>query len=207
MLIKRSNHSTTDIKSSEITDESVYLNRRRFMGTAAGLAGASVLGAAAQGLLLPRAASALATDPHAKGDELQGVTDGPFSTDEELTPYKDVTRYNNFYEFGTGKKDPATHSKRFKPLPWKVKIDGECEKPGEVDFDDLIRPHTLEERIYRLRCVERWSMVIPWVGVEAFPTEFQSQVCRLHHRTSPRRDARPTARCPRVALRRGAAYG
>jgi sulfoxide reductase catalytic subunit YedY len=165
MLIRRPD----DIKSSEITDEALFLDRRRFMGTATGLAAASALAAAAPGLLLPRGASALATDSAATGAILPDVTDGPFSTDEDLTSYKDVTRYNNFYEFGTGKRDPAANSGRFKPRPWKVKIIGECEKPGEYDLDDIIKQHALEERIYRLRCVEAWSMVIPWVGVPLGP--------------------------------------
>jgi sulfoxide reductase catalytic subunit YedY len=165
MLIRR----REDIDSSEITDESVYLDRRRFMREAAGLTTASALAAAAPGLLLPRGASALVEDPAAKGASLEGVIDGPFSTDEDPTPYKDVTRYNNFYEFGTGKRDPATHSGRFKPLPWKIKVLGECDKPGDYDLDDIIKPHALEERIYRLRCVEAWSMVVPWVGVPLGP--------------------------------------
>lgn len=165
MLIRRPD----DIRSSEITDEAVYLDRRRFMRNAAGLTTASALAAAAPGLLLPGAAAALTADPEAKGEALQGVIDGPFSSDETATPYKDVTRYNNFYEFGTGKRDPATNSGRFKPLPWKVKILGECEKPGEYDLDDIIKQHALEERIYRMRCVEAWSMVVPWVGVPLGP--------------------------------------
>ncbi len=165
MLIRRPD----DIKSSEITDESLFLDRRRFMGTATGLAAASALAAAAPGLLLPRGASALAMDSAATGAVLPDVTDGPFSTDEEPTSYKDITRYNNFYEFGTGKRDPAANSGRFKPRPWKVKIIGECEKPGQYDLDDIIKEHALEERIYRLRCVEAWSMVIPWVGVPLGP--------------------------------------
>jgi sulfoxide reductase catalytic subunit YedY len=161
MLIRRPD----DIKSSEITDEALFLDRRRFMGTATGLAAA----AAAPGLLLPRGASALAMDSDATGTVLPDVTDGPFSTDEEPTSYKDLTRYNNFYEFGTGKRDPAANSGRFKPRPWKVKIIGECEKPGEYDLDHIIKEHALEERIYRLRCVEAWSMVVPWVGVPLGP--------------------------------------
>jgi len=170
MLIKRRKDFDSNIKSSEITDESVYLGRRRFMRNSAGLAtGLATALATAPGLLLPATAAALASDPMAKGEALPGVIDGPFSSDEELTAYKDVTRYNNFYEFGTGKGDPAAHSNRFKPRPWKVKIHGECEKPGEYDLDDIIKPHALEERIYRLRCVERWSMVIPWVGIPLGP--------------------------------------
>jgi len=162
MLIRRPD----DVKSSEITDESVYLDRRRFMRRAAGVATASAL---APAMLLPRSVSALTTDSAAKSPLLDGVIDGPFSTDEGPTPYKDVTRYNNFYEFGTGKRDPATHSGRFKPRPWKVKVLGECDNPGDYDFDDIIKSHALEERIYRLRCVEAWSMVVPWVGVPLGP--------------------------------------
>ncbi|MDX1434115.1 MAG: protein-methionine-sulfoxide reductase catalytic subunit MsrP [Gammaproteobacteria bacterium] len=165
MLIKRPD----DIKSCEITDESIYLDRRRFMQGAAGLTTASLLAAAAPGLLAPRGAQALMTDPRAKGAALEGVVESPFSTDEECTPYKDVTRYNNFYEFGFDKRDPVTHSKRFKPMPWKVKVHGACAKPGDYDFDDIVAPHALEERIYRLRCVEAWSMVIPWIGVPLGP--------------------------------------
>jgi sulfoxide reductase catalytic subunit YedY len=164
MLIRRRNDFKCDIKTSETTDEAVYLDRRRFMRNAAGLGTASALG-----LLLPGSVSALTMDPAAKGDVLQGVVDGPFSTDEKATPFKDVTRYNNFYEFGTGKSDPAMYSGRFKPLPWKVKVFGECEKPGDYELDDIIKPHALEERIYRMRCVEAWSMVIPWVGVPLGP--------------------------------------
>ena len=165
MLIKRPD----DIKPSEITDEAVYLDRRRFMRRAAGVTTASLMAAATPGLLVPRASAALTSDPAAKGTALEGLVEGPFSSDEKLTPYKDITRYNNFYEFGTGKRDPAKRSGRFKPRPWAVKVMGECEKPGEFDLDDFIRPHTLEERIYRLRCVEAWSMVIPWVGVPLGP--------------------------------------
>ncbi|NIM27293.1 MAG: protein-methionine-sulfoxide reductase catalytic subunit MsrP [Gammaproteobacteria bacterium] len=165
MLIRR----REDIKSREITDESVYLNRRRFMREAAGITTASALAAAAPGLLLPRPAAALATDPDAKGRILEGVVESPYSTDEKLNRYKDITRYNNFYEFGTGKRDPANRSGRFQPLPWKVQVLGECAKPGHYDLDDIIKPHALEERIYRLRCVEAWSMVVPWVGVPLGP--------------------------------------
>jgi len=160
MLIRRPD----DIKSSEITDEAVFLDRRRFMGTATGLAAASALAAAAPGLLLPRGASALAMDSAATGAVLPDVTDGPFSTDEEPTSYKDITRYNNFYEFGTGKEDPAQNATRFRTKPWSLRVDGEIAKPGDVPLETLLAPHTPEERVYRLRCVEAWSMTIPWSG-------------------------------------------
>jgi sulfoxide reductase catalytic subunit YedY len=82
-----------------------------------------------------------------------------------LTPYKDVTTYNNYYEFGTEKEDPAEYAVDFKTRPWSIAVAGECNKPGTYDLDDFIKPYALEERIYRLRCVEAWSMVIPWVGI------------------------------------------
>jgi sulfoxide reductase catalytic subunit YedY len=86
------------------------------------------------------------------------------TTTDSPTPYRGVTTYNNFYEFGSDKSDPATHGHRFKPAPWSVTVAGECAKPGAYALDDILKPHALEERVYRLRCVEGWSMVIPWVG-------------------------------------------
>ena len=87
------------------------------------------------------------------------------ATDEKLNTFEDITSYNNFYEFGTGKNDPQRYAGRLKTSPWKVKIDGLCAKPADYVLEDLIKPHQLEERIYRLRCVEAWSMVMPWVGI------------------------------------------
>ena len=86
------------------------------------------------------------------------------TTPDATTPYRGVTTYNNFYEFGTDKSDPATYANRFKPQPWSVAIEGECAKPGVYTLEDILKPHALEERVYRMRCVEGWSMVIPWVG-------------------------------------------
>ena len=164
MLIKR----PEDLKASEVTPESIYRERRRFMQGTLGIAsGAALLGGA--GLLSSPSARAIATAPDAKGEALQNVIESELSTGEELTSYDDITRYNNFYEFGTDKGDPKRHSRRFKPRPWSVSFSGECENPGELDLDDVINPHQLEERIYRLRCVEAWSMVIPWVGVPLGP--------------------------------------
>ena len=150
MLIKFAKPSA--VKPSEITPQSVYLGRRRFMKTAA-VAGAG----AALTPLIPSQASAAA--------KFDGLVKSPYSTDEELTSFMSVTSYNNFYEFGGGKGDPIKHSKNFKPKPWSIAVDGHCEKPGSYAYEDIIRPHQLEERIYRLRCVEAWSMVIPWVGI------------------------------------------
>jgi sulfoxide reductase catalytic subunit YedY len=149
LIIKRA----SDIKSSEITDKAVYLKRREFL-KAAGIVSAS---AAIPGLLSARVEAA--------AQKLQYVKSKKYQLDESLTPYQDVTTYNNFYEFGTGKADPARNATEFKPRPWTITVEGHARKTGTFDLDDIIKPHTLEERVYRLRCVEAWSMVIPWVGV------------------------------------------
>jgi methionine sulfoxide reductase catalytic subunit len=152
MLIKRA----SDIKSSEITAKTLYLDRRRFMQTAA--AGALTIAA---GSLVP----GLSRPGLAQGREkLAGVQKSSLSTDEPLTPYEDITNYNNFYEFDTNKYAPASVAKDFRTKPWSVVVEGEVNKPAVYQLEDLIKPHVLEERIYRLRCVEGWSMVIPWVG-------------------------------------------
>ncbi|RPJ83253.1 MAG: protein-methionine-sulfoxide reductase catalytic subunit MsrP, partial [Acidobacteria bacterium] len=140
------------IPSSEITDQSVYMRRREFMQAAA----APIVGAAL--------AAACAEAPEAQGARLPGVVKGPFGTDEPRTPYETVTTYNNFYEFGTDKDDPVRHAGRLKTRPWTVKVDGEVVKPADYHIEEFVGPLTLEERVYRLRCVEGWSMVIPWVG-------------------------------------------
>lgn len=173
MLIK----SKPDILSSEITPESVYLERRKFLsggvslalGTAAG--GFSSLALAADGDgLRARAPSELVRSAPAPWWEEKfraispAESGGPFTTDESLTPYGDVVSYNNFYEFGVEKGDPIANSGEFKVDPWSVTIEGEVDRPGIYNLEDILKPHDLQERIYRLRCVERWSMVIPWVG-------------------------------------------
>ncbi|PCJ32175.1 MAG: protein-methionine-sulfoxide reductase catalytic subunit MsrP [Gammaproteobacteria bacterium] len=146
--------TANEITSSEITDHKVYVNRRQFLNSTA-------MGVTAS--LLPLSLSAADNTPKPTFLDLQKST---LSTDDKLTSYKDVTSYNNFYEFSTDKYAPALLASNFpdKSKPWRVTIEGECDKPGEYDYDDLIRPFTLEERIYRFRCVEGWSMVIPWVG-------------------------------------------
>jgi methionine sulfoxide reductase catalytic subunit len=115
---------------------------------------------------------------------LQGARSPLSITDEPLTPLKDVTSYNNFYEFGTDKTDPMKNARTLKTKPWKVKIDGLAGRPGEYDVDDLIKPAGLEERIYRMRCVEGWSMVIPWIGVP---------LSRILHRVEPQGSAKYVA--------------
>jgi sulfoxide reductase catalytic subunit YedY len=141
MLIRKPD----DISSSEITPESVYLNRRQFISTASGIAAAA---------LVPASLVACA----AENDAQQPLTD-------KLTPFEDVTRYNNFYEFGLDKGDPQKRSGGFRTRPWTVTVDGLVNKPGSYAFDDLIRQHQVVDRTYRLRCVEAWSMVIPWQGI------------------------------------------
>ena len=132
------------IPSSEITSRSIYLRRREFMA-----------GSIAAGLVASSAGSALAALDAKPSD---------YKVDDKITPEEDATTYNNFYEFGTGKGDPAKYSGDFKPRPWTIKIDGMVAKPLELDVDQLISRMSLEERVYRFRCVEAWSMVLPWTG-------------------------------------------
>jgi methionine sulfoxide reductase catalytic subunit len=149
MLIQRA----PDLSWPDVTDPRLYLRRREFLRAAAVAAGVAAIpfsffpqvSAAQSGTKLPHVKSRL-------------------STDEGLTPFDDVTTYNNFYEFGIDKGDPSRHAGRLRTRPWTVTIDGHVAKGGQFAIDDLVKPHQLEERIYRLRCVEAWSMVIPWIG-------------------------------------------
>ncbi|MBT8080332.1 MAG: protein-methionine-sulfoxide reductase catalytic subunit MsrP [Gammaproteobacteria bacterium] len=150
MLIRK----PADIKPSEITSKDAYFSRREILRTGV-YAGGSLL--AGPGLA--------ATLPEARGAKLSGIVPSEFSTDEEPNPYIDITTYNNFWEFGTGKSDPFRNAQDFEPRPWSITVSGEAEVTGTFDLEDFVKPHTLEERIYRLRCVEAWSMVIPWVGI------------------------------------------
>ena len=151
MLIKK----PADIPSSEITSKSVYLNRRKF-----------ILGASAAGATLAAgvAVRELSSPAQVAANEKLSFSKSPFSTSEKQTPFKDITNYNNYYEFGTDKYSPAGEAKNFKSRPWTVKVEGEVKKPKLLDIDAILKLAPLEERIYRLRCVEGWSMVIPWVG-------------------------------------------
>ena len=152
MLIQRA----SDIPSSEITSENLYHNRREFIKTAS-----AILGIAAAGTIIPGCAPSVGAfaEPQAKKPSPYDVP-----ATEKQTPYEDITTYNNYYEFGIDKGDPAKNSKNFKPKPWTVKVDGMCNKPGSYAFDDLIKGLTVEDRIYRMRCVEAWSIVVPWIG-------------------------------------------
>jgi len=150
-----------EIKPSEITPESVYLQRRKFMRSALYAGAAGTLAITIPGLVLGRDKIPPGTASLAP---LDNFNKWPDSTTEKPTPFEDVTTYNNFYEFGTDKSDPSENSGGFKPHPWNIAVEGECAKPGVYNLEDFIAPHKLEERIYRHRCVEAWSMVIPWVG-------------------------------------------
>ncbi len=150
MLIKRA----PDIRSSEITPEFVYRSRREFLRTAA----TGAVGAFTGASLLEDALSAQAALAHVKKS-------GYTVPGEAINSFDDITTYNNFYEFGTQKSDPARYAGQMTVKPWTVKVDGLVARPADYALEDFIKPHQLEERVYRLRCVEGWSMVIPWVGI------------------------------------------
>ena len=135
--------SKTDIPSSEITSESAYVNRRQF------LKDTGLISLAAGGILAACREEAAAQEQDLKAEQ---------------TSYEDVTSYNNYYEFGTDKEDPKANAQQFKTKPWSVKVEGLVSKPATYQLEDFIKPYKLEERIYRHRCVEAWSMVIPWMG-------------------------------------------
>ncbi|HEY8483583.1 MAG TPA: protein-methionine-sulfoxide reductase catalytic subunit MsrP [Longimicrobiales bacterium] len=142
MLIKAGG----EIPSSEITPYETYLNRRRFFG------------AAAAGL------AAAALDPELLVGAELAATSHQLQEQEKLTPFEDVTGYNNFVEFGFGKEDPKRHAQRLRTRPWTIAVEGHVRKPAVYHLEDFVKPHRLEDRVYRLRCVEGWSMVIPWRG-------------------------------------------
>lgn len=150
MLIKQ----PSTIKSFEITSERNYLNRRKFIQSST-LIGGSILSNNLFGANLPE-------KPFA---ELSDIKSSIYSTDEKINNFLDVTSYNNYYEFGLDKDDPYKNSKDFQSRPWSIEVTGEVEKTGIFNIEDFIKPYLLEERIYRMRCVEAWSMVIPWVGI------------------------------------------
>jgi sulfoxide reductase catalytic subunit YedY len=138
----------SDPRPSDITPLECYLRRREFI--------AGALAAGALGLPTIAEAASTATSKYPRNPR--------YSLNEKANSFEDITSYNNFYEFGTNKEDASRLSGKFKPRPWTVTVSGECAKPGRFDLDDVLRPHALEERVYRLRCVEAWSMVVPWLG-------------------------------------------
>jgi sulfoxide reductase catalytic subunit YedY len=148
MLIRKGD----DLKWSDVTPKALYFDRRQFLKTA------PLLAAAAAEALSPAEARAQGGLPKLN------ATKSPLSTTEPMTPYKSVTTYNNYYEFGIDKGDPAEYAKSLKTRPWTVTIDGAVKGGGKFAIDDLIKPYQLEERIYRHRCVEAWSIVVPWIG-------------------------------------------
>src|SRR5207237_1397180 len=156
MLIKRQ----PDIPASEITDKRLYMNRRNFIRAAGGTAVVAAAG------VLGTEASLNAAQPAAHGRKLQNVTKSPLSTDEKPNSWEQITTYNNYYEFGTDKDQPSMTANRLKTEPWSITVEGECAKKGNFPFEELTKGLPVEERIYRHRCVEAWSMVIPWAGIQ-----------------------------------------
>src|SRR5712671_521827 len=153
MLIR----NAPDLTYADVTPKSVYLDRRKFL-QAMGIVGATtVAGKGLFDLALPPQTAFAAT-------KLAGLAKSPFSTTEKQNTYEDVTHYNNFYEFGTDKSDPAKNSKNFNTSSWTVSVEGEVKKPRKFSMDDILKIAPLEERIYRHRCVEAWSIVVPWIG-------------------------------------------
>jgi sulfoxide reductase catalytic subunit YedY len=153
MLVKRAQ----DFKYSDITPKSVYMNRRKFLADA-GLAGGAILaGRGLWNLISP-------SESVSANTKLNVTVKSPFSTSEKQNTYQQVSTYNNYYEFGTGKDDPSKTSGKFVTSPWTVSVEGECAKPQKFSMDDILKMAPLEERIYRHRCVEQWSIVVPWIG-------------------------------------------
>ncbi|HEX8026952.1 MAG TPA: protein-methionine-sulfoxide reductase catalytic subunit MsrP [Vicinamibacterales bacterium] len=154
MLIKKA----ADLRESDVTPKELYLRRREFIAAA----GATAAAVATNGLGVFDRGEVSAQNPSAQ--KLSNLKKSPFSTDEKLNSYKDITTYNNFYEFGLDKADPGKYAGTLKPRPWSVVVEGQCGKPGTYNIEDIMKWAPLEERIYRLRCVEAWSIVVPWVG-------------------------------------------
>jgi sulfoxide reductase catalytic subunit YedY len=147
VLIKQAD----ELHPSEITPENVYLNRRAFIR----IASAAGIGLASS-VVFPQLLDGQDRWPQGKK--------GPYDVDDEVNKYKDITTYNNFYEYGIDKSDPSENSGHFRPRPWTVRIEGEVKRPATYNLEDIVKPSKVEDRIYRHRCVEGWSMVIPWRG-------------------------------------------
>jgi len=153
MLIRRN----SDLTYADVTPKQVYFNRRQIL-RALGVVGAAAIG----GKIVWHLASP-ETAVHA-GAKLNVTVKSPFSTTEKPNTFDDITHYNNFYEFGTDKSAPAKYAKNFRTSPWMVSVEGEVKKPAQYSIDDILKAAPLEERIYRHRCVEGWSIVVPWIG-------------------------------------------
>jgi sulfoxide reductase catalytic subunit YedY len=152
--MRRVSPDTVKIVPSDITPQEKFLSRRALLAGGLGLAAAPVLSR-----LTGTAQAQTST-----GAALTYVRNTEFSVTDAPNSFKDISTYNNYYEFGTDKSDPAENAQKFQTRPWTVVIGGECEAPGTLALEDLLKPHPLEERIYRMRCVEAWSMIVPWVG-------------------------------------------
>ncbi|GJL82065.1 MAG: protein-methionine-sulfoxide reductase catalytic subunit MsrP [marine bacterium B5-7] len=147
MIIRRK----PELTDNDVTDYNLYRQRRKFIQSGFALAA---------GAMLPLGFDSAV----AAGVKFNDLKESPFSTDEELTSLEAITSYNNFYEFGLDKESPAKLSRDFKTRPWEISVNGECHSPMTIGIEDILSEFPMEERIYRLRCVEAWSMVIPWVG-------------------------------------------
>ena len=156
MLVRTPQNS--EVKPSEITPHSIFLRRRKFLQSAVMTGAALAIGP----YVLARSAEAKIKLTNVAKTKWTIQSLGP---EAKLTKQADVISYNNFYEFGTSKRDPKRNAGTLKTKPWTIVVDGHVEKPGRYDFDDLIKPHQLEDRVYRFRCVEAWSMIVPWVGI------------------------------------------
>lgn len=183
-----SRKKTYTLPSSEITDEATFLNRRQFIKAAGIVSATSIVPrisastAESGGVLRYKGkVSYSQVPPDWLSTKIDAARPGRYSTGEDPTPYQYVTQYNNFYEFGSDKGDPAENSTEFNSDPWSIIIEGEAELTGKFALEDILKPHELEERIYRLRCVEAWSMVVPWIG---FP------LAKLIKRFKPTSDAK-----------------
>jgi sulfoxide reductase catalytic subunit YedY len=152
--MRKASKDTVNILPSEITPPEKYFSRRSVLAGSVGLSVAPLF----RGLTRVAQAQAPA------GDTLTYTRNAGFSVSDTPNSFKDISTYNNYYEFGTDKSDPAEHAQKFRTKPWSVAVSGECEAPGTLTLEDLLKPHPLEERIYRMRCVEAWSMIVPWVG-------------------------------------------
>ncbi|MEK6566858.1 MAG: protein-methionine-sulfoxide reductase catalytic subunit MsrP [Bacteroidota bacterium] len=141
-----------DIRSADTTPETLYHGRREWIKTAT-----AALGGIAMNSVMPEGV---------RGSQEKPKMKGLYDTDEKINSYKDITTYNNFYEFGTDKSDPAENSEKFKPKPWSVAVEGHVRKPALYNLEDILKQQKIEERVYRMRCVEGWSMVIPWMGFQ-----------------------------------------
>ena len=164
--MNRNNELGPTIADSEITPRPVFEQRRTLIrAAAAGAFGAALTPLFSRQALAQSVPSAPTPSPNSGNTKLDAVVNAQYATTEKLTSYKDVTTYNNFYEFGTGKADPAKQANTLKTRPWTIAVEGHIKRPKTYDIDELLKLAPLEERIYRMRCVEGWSMVIPWIGV------------------------------------------